>query len=205
MEKVFVENTEISISEKTPKESSDHSIRGNFYVQEIIVKKEFKSSIYKYSPAESMIVGKVNRFSMEYFKIIFSNDKESKAWNLIELPQEVEVKVKRLSPDMFIIIGDSKGKDGHMSQVSFCRIKPSTKVEEFAISFCKLNHFYIMQDKIIIGYSDFSKEEDRETITIASYNFDGKLLKTHYEYTKCKGQVKESGVNDISAYIKEKN
>jgi len=197
--RVFVENVEVVMEEKPPViERSEHVIKSSNYVLKTLIKKEFRSTIHKYNEIENILVSKVNMFNEDYYKIIFSNDRLSKAWTLIEMPCALEVKVTRLSDDMFTITGDSKGNKSVMSQVSFCRIKESTKVEEFTISFTKLNYIFFLNGCIVLSYTDINDIEDRITGTIASYNFDGKLLKTHYEYFKQNGKVTERGSKDIS-------
>jgi len=197
--KVFVENKEVRMEEKPSViESNEHVIKSNNYVLKTLIKKEFHSTIHKYNETESVLVSKTNLFNEDYYKIIFSNDNMSKAWSLIELPCALEVKVTRISDDMFFITGDAKGKKKVMSQVSFCRLKPSTKVEEFAISFTKLNYASVFKDCIILSYTDINEEIDRTYRAISSYNFDGKLLKLHYEYLKHKGKVTEKGSSDFS-------
>ncbi|MCL2570205.1 MAG: hypothetical protein FWE16_03280 [Firmicutes bacterium] len=183
MSKVFVEEKEIKIVEKPPAESGEHTIDGDFYVLHRIIKKEFKSYIYKYCETEKLIISKVNFFNEEYYKIIYGDDHQAKAWNLIELSSKLDVRVRRLTPTMFLVIGDNKNNPNIMAQISFCRIKPSLKVEEFTTSFSKLNTIYVLKDSVLVSYMDISKddEEDKVRGTVATYNFDGKLIKTHYE------------------------
>jgi len=205
MEKIFVEDTEIVISEKAPKETGEHVLRDNVYILESTVKRQFKSTIFKYNEHECILVSEVSRFNMQYFKIIFFNDGIAKAWNLIELPRGLDIRIRRLTDTMFVVTGSNTGKQGVMSQFSFCRIKPSTKVEEFTEYFSRLNHFSVSQENVILSYTDIDVSEDRASGTIASYNFDGKLIKTHYRYQRHKGNVTESGDKDIISKSGRKN
>ncbi|MCL2756398.1 MAG: hypothetical protein FWE45_05115 [Firmicutes bacterium] len=194
--KVFIENVEVVLEDKPPVvERSEHVIKSSHYVLKTLIKKEFRSTIHKYNEIENILVSKIKLFNEDYYKIIFSNDRLSKAWTLIETPCTLEIKVTRLSDEMFVITGDNKGDKSVMSQVSFCRIKESTKVEEFTISFTKLNYIFFLNGCIVLSYTDINEEEDKVSGTIATYNFDGKLLKTHYEYLKQNGRVRESGSN----------
>jgi len=181
MGKVFVENKEVTIVEKSPKESSEHNMCGKYYMLDTLTRHQFKSTLTRYNKYQKIVISKAMRFGLEYFKVIYSDDKEGKAWNLIELARGMEIRIHRLSDDMFIVVGDAKDVEGVESQVSFCRIKPSTKVEEFAISFCKLNHFYIVQDSIVLSYTNVDEVDNKMKTTIATYNFDGQLLKNHFE------------------------
>jgi len=192
MSKVFIENTKIEIYEKS-RESAEHVIKGDSYILESTVKNEFKADIYKYSDDESMLTSLVTRFKMQYYKLVFSSNSQSKAWNLIEVSRDLEVRVHRLSCDMFFIIGDNKGAEDTSAQFSFCRIKPSTKVEEFTTNITKLNRYVVTEKYVLVSFTITEPEEDKTTSSVVAYNFDGGVERKHYERIEHKGKVTESG------------
>ena len=192
--KIFIEDVEVIMEERPPVvKHGEHIIKGNKYILQTTIKEEFRSTIHNYNNHEKILVSKLRMFGEEYYKIVFCNDKLSKAWVLIELSCFLEIKVRRLGEDMFFIVGENKTDRNILSQVSFCRTKPSTKVEEFTSSFTKLNYISFIKDTIFISSTDICASEDRVHSIVSSYNFDGKLLQTHYERIEEKGKTKEKG------------
>ena len=176
MAKVFVENVEITITEKSKVDSGEHIIKNDDYIMRSVTTTEYKSSIYSYSKFEKILISKVNRFNEGYIRVVLFNDNLAKAWTIIELSEKLEIKVQRVREDGFIVIGNSKDDTSVTSQVSFCKLKPSTKVEEIVINFTRLNEvFYLSKNKVVISYEDI--DPDGKTCkTLAIYNYDGKLL-----------------------------
>jgi len=167
MGKIFVEGIEIDIHEKKTSEEDEHAIKEGMYVMKSVATNKFRSSIYEYATGEKVLISKVVRFSKEYYRIVLFNDLEKKAWNLLEASCEMDTKVRRLTSTMFFI--------WNQTQVSFCQILPSTRVQEFTTNFGKLNDIYFESDYILVSYADGRRN------TIASFGLDGKLIRTHYE------------------------
>jgi len=184
MSKIFIEDTEISIREKSTVQEEQHSIDGKKYTNRTIISKEFESSIYAYEEVEKVLISKIPRFGSEFYKIVLFNDESQKAWNTIELSCELEIRVKRMGKDNFVIIADGKGSQTILSQVSFCRLKPSTKVEEITINFTKLNEVRFIDsggtDYVLLSYSDV--RDNMTYHTLALYNAEGKCEQLLYEY-----------------------
>jgi len=106
-----------------------------------------------------------------------------KAWKLIELPVKLEIKVKRLGENNYLVIGDNRLAQNITAQVSFCKLKPSTRVEEITINFSKLNNIhYISRNSILLSYDDFDPITNKTSHTLAMYTNEGVLKKTVYEY-----------------------
>jgi len=189
MGKILIEDTEIELRERDVPQGEQHIIEGKKYINRTIINREFESTIYSYGEVEKMLVSKVSRFNMLYYKIVLFHDESQKAWNLIEVPTELDVSIKRLCDENFVIVADSKGNQKVMSQISFCKLKPSTKVEEKTISFTKLNEvkFFLSgsQNLILISYSDL--RDDVMFHTLALYNAEGKCEQTLYEYSENEG------------------
>ena len=169
--KVTIEGTQIKISTRPAAESDEHIIENDRYVLKQTVTVETKSCLYTYTTGEKVLVSIVKRFHEEYYKIVIFDDKQAKAWNLLEISALLDVKVKRLNNSVFVVSGS-----GRASQISFCRLKPSTAVEEFTISFNKLHKVVYFEDSVAVRYSDVCPEDGKEKETSAVYNFDGKLL-----------------------------
>ena len=197
--KVFIENVEVTIEDKAPiVERSEHIIKNNKYVLKTLIKEEFASTIHCYNDLERIIVSKIRMFGSDYYRILFCNDQHEKAWTLIELPWELEVRIHRIKEDMFVISGDNKTDKDIMSQVSFCRLKASTKVEEFTTSFTKLNYMSFINKCVLVSSTDVCKMDGKIHSMVISYNSDGKRLETHYEYIEEKGKITETGSREFT-------
>ena len=181
MANLFVEDTEILITEKVEVEDGAVEIRNQFYSMELIEKTFFKSSIYSYEDL-SVLTSKIKRYGESYFKIVLFSDTESIAWQLVVLSSALDIKVKRLEKDVFIIIGESK-KSTVMSQMTFCKIKQSGKVDEVTLNFTKLNNLtYITGKTILLEYEEFDEMSNSSLHVLSLYNYEGKLRKNFYEF-----------------------
>jgi len=186
MGKILIEDTEIELRERDVPQGEQHIIEGKKYINRTIINREFESTIYSYGEVEKMLVSKVSRFNMLYYKIVLFHDESQKAWNLIEIPVQLDVQVKRMCEENFVITADGKGSRSVMSQISFCKLKPSTKVEEKTISFTTLNEVRFIasgsQQFILISYSDLRDEVFFHTLAL--YNAEGKCEQTLYEFAE---------------------
>ena len=182
MAKIFVEDTEIEIKEKTTVDTNGHQISGKYYTMRTVSTVDFKSTIFSYEDV-SVLISKIERFGEAYYKIVLFNDTESKAWQLIVLSAKLDIKIRRLSQNMFIVIGESE-EESLLSQVSFCKLKPSTKVEEITLNFTRLiNLHFLGENSIVLDYSEKDSINNEMLHVLSMYNYEGKLLKNFYEYT----------------------
>jgi len=182
--KIFIEDTEITFTEKKHVDDGSHVIEKNFYICRTVTVSEFKSSIYSYDEHQKILVSRTNRFNEDYFKIVLFDDKEAKAWNIIELPSALQITIKRKGADCFVVVGDSKFAKHIMSQVSFCTLKSSGKVEHITVSFNKLKEIYFMDNgDVLIDYCDF-EDEDKKIArhTLQLYESSGTMKRSFYEY-----------------------
>lgn len=181
MAKIFVENTEIKISEKVDIEDGAHQIKGDYYTMHSVITKDFKSTIFSYDDV-SVLISKITRYGEEYYKIVIFNDAISKAWQLIILSVKLDIKIKRLTDAVFFVVAENKNGEV-VSQISFCKLKPSTRVDEVTINFTKLNEVnYIGDNSILLCYDEDDVISGRTTHMLSMYNYEGKLLKNFYEY-----------------------
>lgn len=177
--KILIENKEIIIDEKAPSEGNDEHIIGETqYTLKTTTTREITSSIYTYSDGMKALTSIVNRFGEEYFKVLLFSDNISKAWTLIELSSDLNVRVRRLGEFMFVVIGYSKDPDNKkiVSQFSFCKLMPSTMVEERTTNFWRLRGVQFASDHIVMDYDELENGKMRNVVS--KYNFEGKLLST---------------------------
>lgn len=184
MGKILIEEKEITTSERFDPLNEEHVIdEKNNYIHRTVVQNEFKSSIFLYGEDEKVLISKATRFGKGYYKIVLFNDKLQKAWNIIELSMELEVKIKRVGKENFVIIGNNKGSKDVSSQVSFCKLKPSSKTEEITINFTSLNDIHFLdKNKVALSYSSIDAIDGRTEYVLAVYNNEGKLQQTLYEF-----------------------
>lgn len=178
MGKIYIEDKKISTNLKTKEQESEHEFKGDKYVMKTVQVSEFQSCTYRYEDTGEMIlVSKIEFFSEHYYKFVLFCDNNSKAWPLIELPAVLDVKIKRLSNTMFLVVGNNKEGTSAMSQVSFCRIMPSEKVEYVTLSFKTLVRIGYAKGKVLVVYQD-ACDLGKISETTSVYNLEGKLLKT---------------------------
>lgn len=181
MGKIVVENVEINIWEKVEEKGGTHKIEGKYYTMNSTKSADFKSTIYFYEDI-AVLVSKIKRYTAYYYKIVLFSDNESKAWTLIILSEKLDINIKRLGKEIFLIVAESKTKDVG-SQISFCKLKPSEKVEEITINFTKLNDLkFLEENEILVDYNEFDRLTGKTTHVLSSYNNEGRMLKNYYEF-----------------------
>lgn len=195
MEKIYIEDSEIRITEKNVTEDEKHVVNDSSYSIKSVVKTEYKSTIFAYSENERVLVSKINRYNEEYFKIVLFNDSLSKAWVIVEISSKLTIKVKRVAENMFVVVGESKNSQV-MSQLSFCKLKPSSQVEEISINFNKLLniHYFAKQRQIVLEYEEVDKGMTRRVLAL--YDYGGKLQKTLFEYYLGQGEQYSYSIED---------
>lgn len=182
MSKLFVEETEITITEKTDYEDGGHDIGAKYYVQEVIERTTYKSTIFSYDDGISVLVSKQKRYGELYFRIVLFSDAKCLAWPLLVLSASLNTKIKRLNEEMFLVTGESEDEKV-VSQISFCKLKPSGNVDEITINFTKLVDLQFLGDKGILIYLEEKDQFTNDTLHVLSmYNVEGKLIKNFYEF-----------------------
>jgi len=196
LSKIFVEDTEIKISEKVEVTDGEHEIKDNFYTMQSVVKTDFKSTIFSYEDM-SVLISKAQRYNEDYYKIVLFNDAISKAWQLIILSARLDIKIKRLTDVNFIVIAESHDENVE-SQISFCKLKDSTGVEEITINFTTLKEInFIGDNSILICYEERDAASGKVTHVLSMYNNDGKMLKNFFEFA--------DGDKEQYSYVMEDN
>lgn len=181
MAKLFIEDTEITISEKTVVEDGKHEITDKSYTLEVVERTTYKSTLFSYEDL-SVLISKQKRFNEKYYRIVLFSDIKGVAWPLVVLSSDLKTKVKRLNEEMFLVTGESERAD-LQSQISFCKLKPSGKVEEITINFTTLKDIQFIDNKgILVNFEEKDDLNDDVLHVLAMYNVEGKLLKTFYEF-----------------------
>lgn len=181
MPKLFVEDTEIKMWEKTEVEDGSHQIKRDYYIMEVIEKTTYKSTLYSYGEL-SVLISKTKKFGEEYYKIVLFNDSTSSAWQIAVISAKLDIKVLKLAEDVFFVIGESNMKE-IISQVSFCKLKQGGKVNDVTINFNRLNKiYYIDKTGILLSFDEDDTMENRTMHVLSLYNIEGKLIKNFYEF-----------------------
>lgn len=186
MARLFFESMECKMWEKSEPGTSQSFIKNdNFTVMstEVIT---FTSTIYYYEDL-AVMVGKEKRYNDYYYNIIVSSSSLGKTWPLISIPAKLNIQIKRLTSNLFFVIGTAES-EADSSQVSFCKLKPSQQVDEITLNFSKLEKIeYQQNNHVIISYQEILKDTVHEEIsktlyTFSLYNPEGKLVKNIFEY-----------------------
>ena len=181
--KLLVEKKEILFDEYPFTEKEDeHIISATKYIQRRVGETTVKSCLYNYGDGKSVLSSIVNRFGEEYYKVIVYSDEKQKAWNLIEISVGLDVVIRRLEEHVFLVFGDNsrKLKKNLDGQFTFCRLKPSTNVEEFTVNISQLRNVKFANDQIVI---DFNEDLDgRVRNTVATYSVEGNKLREKVKY-----------------------
>lgn len=182
MSKIFVEETEIIITEKTDYEDGGHNIGEKYYVQEVVERTTYKSTIFSYDDGISVLISKQKRYGEIYYRIVLFSDEKCLAWPLLVLSENLNTTIKRLNHEMFLVQGLSE--DGKViSQISFCKLKQTGNVDEITINFTKLLDLQFLDDKgILICFEEQDSVTNDTLHVLAMYNIEGKLIKTFYEF-----------------------
>ncbi|MCL2539891.1 MAG: hypothetical protein FWE53_00445 [Firmicutes bacterium] len=182
---VFVEDTEIEIKEKTEVEETGHKTVGAYYSMQTVTRTDFKSTIFSYEDI-SVLISRLDRFGEKYYKILLFSDNESKAWQLITLSAKLNIKIRRISNEMFLVLGESQ-EENLLSQLSFCKLRPNakTKVDEITINFNRLHNLHFVgENSIVVSFDEKDEATNKFVHVLSMYNYEGKLLNTFYEYSE---------------------
>lgn len=171
--------------EKSETGSSQAYVKGENYVVMSTEVVTYTSTIYYYEDL-AVMVGKEKRYNDYYYNIVVTSNTLGKTWPLISIPAKLNIQIKRLTMNLFFIIGTAEGT-GDTSQISFCKLKPSQQVDEITLNFSKLDKIEYQQNShVIISFEEFlsesSAQEKKILYTFSLYNPEGKLIKNIYEY-----------------------
>lgn len=183
MARLFFESMECKMWEKSEPGTSQSFVKNENYTvmsTEVIT---FTSTIYYYEDL-AVMVGKEKRFNDYYYNIVISSVSLGKMWPLISIPSKLNIQIKRLTSNLFFVIGTAE-QHGDSSQVSFCKLKPSQQVDEITLNFTKLEKIeYQLNSHVLINYHEvLGTTSDSKTLhTFSLYNPEGRLIKNIFEY-----------------------
>ena len=187
MARLFFESMECKMWEKSEPGTSQSFVKNDTYTTMTTEVITFTSAIYYYEDL-AVMVGKEKRFNDYYYNIIVSSNSLGKSWPLISIPAKLNIQIKRLTSNLFFVIGTSDGDIRDGSQVSFCKLKPSQQVDEITLNFSKLDKIeYQLNNHLIISYHEILNDNVRDEnakilYTFSLYNPEGKLVKNIFEY-----------------------
>jgi|GEM_PF-1398961 len=166
--------------EKSETGSTQAYVKGENYVvmsTEVIT---YTSTIYFYEDL-AVMVGKEKRYNDYYYNIVVTSAVLGKTWPLLSIPAKLNIQIKRLTRNLFFIIGTAENSTD-TSQVSFCKLKPSQQVDDITLNFSKLDKIEYQQNSHVIINFQEQLDSGKTLYTFSLYNPEGKLVKNIFEY-----------------------
>ncbi len=190
MSKIFIEKHEIKFKVQETVEDTSFDIIDGSYVENTKLNRKYVSDIYSYMDF-NVLFAMENQFDEYYTKIILFNDEKKLGYNLISLPSDLDISVKRVSPKNFLILGINKDQETQ-GQASFCSLQPDGSVNEATINFNHINQYKVIEQKyFLLNFIEILPDEveddptkltsKRYINTIAVYRDDGSILRILYE------------------------
>lgn len=192
MSKIFIEKKEINFKVQETVEDTFFEIVDGNYVENTKLNRKYTSEIYSYIDF-NVLFAMENQFDKYYTKIILYNDERKLSYNLISLPSELDISVKRISPKNFLIMGINRDQNSQ-GQASFCALQNDGTVSETTITFNHINQYKVIEKQFFllnfietmpdeIGDDGTSSAHQKFINTIAVYRSDGSILRILYEET----------------------
>lgn len=190
MAKIFIEKKEIKFKVKETVENTSFDIVDGKYVENTTLTRKYISDIYPYLDF-NVLFAMENLFDEFYIKIILFNDEKKVGYNLISIPNNLDISVKRVSSKNFLVLGINRDQ-GTKGQASFCSLRNDGTVNETIISFNYINQYKVIEQKYFllnyievleIDVEDSEKAEKKYVNTIAVYREDGSIHKILFNET----------------------
>lgn len=186
MGKIFIEKKEIKCKVQETVESTSFDIIDGAYVENTKLNRKYISDIYPYVDF-NVLFSMENLFDEYYVKIILFNDEKKIGYNLVSLPNSLDISVKRVAPKNFLVLGINKDQSTQ-GQASFCSLQNNGSVNEVTINFNYINQYKVIEKKyFLLNFIEvFNSEEegkDKYVNTIAVYRADGSILSVVLEET----------------------
>lgn len=183
MAKFVIEGTELNFEEKVILEDEKQTLKPTELVVERLEKTIIKSPIYTFADNTSVLIKKNKRFGEDYYKIIIYSSGQDKAWGISDISAKLDVTLKRLDDSNVLVIGENKSDEKLISQITFCKLKPSMNVEEVTINFTQLEILKFIKDKaILVGVKEMDYTQNINLNVLSLYSYEGKLIKNFYEF-----------------------
>ena len=193
MAKIFIENKEIKFKVQEQVEQTSFDIIDGKYVENTSLTRKYISDIYAYLDF-NVLFAMENLFDQFYIKIILFNDEKKVGYNLISLSNNLDISIKRVSPENFIVLGVNKDQE-MQGQASFCSLKGDGTVGEVTINFNYINQYKVIEKKYfllnfieVVEVDEFddegnAKKKKHYINTIGLYNADGTIVGILFEET----------------------
>ncbi len=184
MGKIFIEKKEIKYKVQETVEDTSFEIINGSYEEVTKLSRKYKSDIYSYIDF-NVLFAMENLFDEYYTKIILFNDEQKVGYNLLSLPSNLDISVKRVAPKNFLVLGINKDQ-GQKGQASFCTLKSDGTVNEVTINFNYINQYKVIEKRYFLlnfieVFEDGNAEageslKKRYVNNIAVYRNDGSIL-----------------------------
>ena len=190
MAKIFIEKKEIKFKVKETVENTSFDVVDGKYVENTTLSRKYISDIYPYLDF-NVLFAMENLFDEYYIKIILFNDEKKVGYNLISIPSNLDISVKRVSSKNFLVLGINRDQNTK-GQASFCSLKNDGTVVEVIIKFNYINQYKVIEQKyFLLNYIETieTKKEDSDEVdkkyinTIAIYREDGSIHKILFTET----------------------
>lgn len=185
MGKIFIEKKEIKFKVKETVESTSFDVIDGKYVENTQLNRKYIADIYSYLDF-NVLFAMENLFDEFYTKIILFNDEKQVGYNLVSLPSNLDISVKRVSPKNFLILGINKDQSTQ-GQASFCSLQNDGTVNEVTYNFNYINQYKVIEKKyfllnfietlVVPSDDDFGTNDKLYFNTIGVYREDGSILK----------------------------
>lgn len=193
MSKIYIEKKEIKFKVKETIENTSFEVVDGKYVENTTLNRQYISDIYPYLDF-NVLFAMENMFDEFYIKIILFNDEKKLKYNLISVPNSLDVSVKRVSAKNFLVLGINRDQ-GTKGQASFCSLLDDGNVAEAKIMFNYINQYKVLENRyFLLNFIEIfdEKEKDDENNektskkyvnNIAIYREDGSVHKILFNET----------------------
>ena len=189
MAKIFIEKKEIKFRIKETIENTSFDIVDGKYVENTTLSRKCISDIYPYLDF-NVLFAMETLFDEFYIKIILFNDEKKVGYNLISIPSNLDISIKRVSSKNFLVLGINRDQT-QKGQASFCSLRNDGTVNETMISFNYINQYKVIEQKyFLLNYIDvFESKNDEGEVehkfinNIAVYREDGSIHKILFNET----------------------
>ena len=214
MAKIFIEKKEIKFKVKESVEDTSFDIVDGKYVENTTLKRQYISDIYPYLDF-NVLFALENMLDEFYVKIILFNDEKKVGYNLISIPNSLDISVKRVSSRNFLVLGINRDQETK-GQASFCSLQNDGNVAEAKITFNYINQYKVIEQRYFLlnfieVYDSKTNEDGVEKITkkyvnnIAVYREDGSVHKILFTETLSSKRELVCDINDdvLMIYYKD--
>lgn len=185
----LIEDKKLTINEKERINSTNIEIKSDQYVVTEEVTKFTESEFYSYEDYD-LFASVQHLFNEKYLNFILFNADTNKGYKLLQINGALEIQIKRLNQESFVVVGQNKELDS-VGQVSFCNLLSSGEVSELVYNFNKLKQVaFIGKRCVLLNYFEVVDDGDKKEYlyTLAVHRPNGTIEKVLLD-EKSKGYV----------------